>query len=96
MTRAPTPGNRTADPTRLAVGVAASTVQPSPTSCSAGTVVLRRGRVLVVAHLRPDPAEHDVGDGWTVLAATPTASLVGSAVRFPGVGALVLEIPVTA
>ena len=58
--------------------------------------MLRRGRVLVVAHLRPAPAELEVGDGWVVLAATPSASLVGSVVNFPGFGALVLEIPATA
>ena len=59
-------------------------------------MVLRRGRVLVVAHLRPEPAQLEVGDGWVVLAATPTACLVGSAVSFPGMGALVLEIPAAA
>jgi maltooligosyltrehalose trehalohydrolase len=58
-----------------------------------GTVVLRRGRVLVVAHLRAAPAEHEVGEGWSVLAATPSATLVGPNARFPGAGALVLEGP---
>jgi len=56
-----------------------------------GTVVLRRGRVLVVAHLRPGRVEHIVGENWSVLAATPTASLSGSSAVFPGAGALVLE-----
>ncbi len=57
-----------------------------------GTVVLRRGRVLVVAHLRPEAAEHELGPAWSVLAATPTASLDGTAAHFSGVGALVLEV----
>ncbi len=56
-----------------------------------GTVVLRRGRVLVVAHLRPEEVEHEVGPGWTVLAATPSARLDGPRVCFPRPGALVLE-----
>jgi len=56
-----------------------------------GTVVLRRGRVLVVAHLRPSVSAHEVGPGWSVLAATPTATLDDTTVRFPGAGALVLE-----
>jgi len=53
--------------------------------------VLCGGRVLIVAHLRPGAVKHPVGDGWSVLAATPTASLRGSLTRFPGEGALVLE-----
>ncbi len=61
-----------------------------------GTVVLRRGRVLVVARLRAEADDHVVGDGWSVLAATPTASLVGPSARFPGAGALVLEAAGTA
>jgi len=56
-----------------------------------GSVVLRRGRVLIVAHLRPGAVEHPVGHGWSVLAATPTASLGGSRTGFPGEGSLVLE-----
>ncbi len=77
----------------LGAGPAEETeAQASP----AGTVVLRRGRVLVVAHLRPDPAQLEVGDGWVVLAATPTATLVDSTVNLRGMGALVLEIPATA
>ena len=56
-----------------------------------GTVVLRRGHVLVVAHLGRGGADHEVGAGWSVLAATPTASLAGTTARFPGHGALVLE-----
>ncbi len=56
-----------------------------------GTVALRRGRVLVVAHLRQGAAGHEVGTGWSVLAATPTAALVGTAATFPGPGALILE-----
>ncbi|MEO5679806.1 MAG: malto-oligosyltrehalose trehalohydrolase [Acidimicrobiales bacterium] len=59
---------------------------------AAGTVALRRGRVLVVAHLRPDPAEHEVGPDWTVLAATPSATLDGPTIRFPGPGALVISV----
>ena len=57
-----------------------------------GTVALRRGRILVLAHLRPEPASHDVGDGWSVLGATPTASLDGTTASFPAAGALVLEV----
>jgi len=71
----------------------AGTSEAEARASDAGTVALRRGRVLVVAHLRPQPAEHEVGAGWSVLAATPTASLDGTVVRFPAAGALVLEIP---
>ena len=56
-----------------------------------GIVVLRRGRLVVVTHLGSEPAEHEVGAGWSVLASTPTASLDGSIARFPGPGAVVLE-----
>jgi maltooligosyltrehalose trehalohydrolase len=56
-----------------------------------GTVAMRRGRVLVVAHLRPGAVQHAVGEGWSVLAATPTASLRGPACAFSGTGALILE-----
>ena len=60
-----------------------------------GTVALRRGRVLVVAHLGSERAKHEVGAGWSLLTATPTARLDAETVSFPGPGALVLEIPPT-
>jgi len=58
-----------------------------------GTVFLRRGRVLVIAHLRPGSVGRDIGDGWSVLASTPAAALDGSSVTFSGLGAIVLESP---
>jgi len=56
-----------------------------------GTVRLWRGRLQVIARLRPGAVEVEVGQGWSVLAATPTASLQGAEATFSGAGALVLE-----
>ena len=71
---------------------AGSAVGTEADAHDAGTVVLRRGRILVVAHLGREPARHEVGPGWTVLAATPSATLEGTTAGFEAAGAVVLEL----
>lgn len=65
-----------------------SDVQAEGHDC--GTVVLRRGQLLVVARLSNATTPHAVGPGWAVLAATPGSLLVGEHAIFNGQGALIL------